>query len=187
MVSSNAELEHIINGCLNDKVQQKEALYKSYYGYIKGVVLRYVQDYHAAEELVNDSFVKIFSHLETFHGTSDAADLCVSFKSWIAKIASRTAIDSLRKKKVNFGLEEINENHTPQLLRSNPAESSEGREIMNLLNQLPQTQKAVFNLYEIEGFSHEEIAGLLAIPENVCRVYLSRAKTKLKALYVKNI
>ena len=63
MVSSNAELEHIINGCLNDKVQQKEALYKSYYGYIKGVVLRYVQDYHTAEELVNDSFIKIFSNL----------------------------------------------------------------------------------------------------------------------------
>ena len=84
-------------------------------------------------------------------------------------------------------MEEINENHTPHLLRSNPAEHNDGREIMNLLKQLPQTQRTVFNLYEIEGFTHEEIAGLLAIPVNVCRVYLSRAKTKLKALYVKNI
>ncbi|OJU27596.1 MAG: RNA polymerase [Sphingobacteriales bacterium 41-5] len=187
MVSSNAELENIIKGCVSEKQRQKEALYKSYYGYIKGVVLRYVQDYHTAEELVNDSFVKIFSHLDTFHGTSESADLCVSFKSWIAKIASRTAIDSLRRKKINFGVEEINENHTPHLLRSNPAENSEGRDILALLNKLPQTQKTVFNLYEIEGFSHEEIAGMLAIPVNVCRVYLSRAKTKLKALYVKNI
>ena len=187
MVAGNAELEDIIRGCISDKLQPKEALYKNYYGYVKGVVVRYVQDYHTAEELVNDSFVKIFSHLETFHGTSESADLCTSFKSWIAKIASRTAIDWLRRKKINFGLEEISDHHTPQLLRSNPAEASDGREIMNLLNQLPQTQKAVFNLYEIEGFSHEEIAGLLAIPVNVCRVYLSRAKTKLKALYVKNI
>lgn len=168
-------------------MQQKEALYKGYYGYIKGVIVRYVHDYHSAEELVNDSFIKIFSHLETFQGTSDSANLGVSFKSWIAKIASRTAIDSLRRKKINFGVEEINENNTPYSLRTNPAETSEGREIMNLLNQLPHTQKTVFNLYEIEGFSHEEIAGLLAIPVNVCRVYLSRAKTKLKALYVKNI
>lgn len=187
MVSSNAELENIINGCINDRVQQKEALYRGYYGYVKGVVLRYVQDYHTAEELVNDSFIKIFSHLEGFHGTDHSADLCVSFKSWIAKIASRTAIDSLRKKKIAFGLEEISENHIPAPLRSNPAEYNDGREIMSLLNQLPQTQRTVFNLYEIEGFSHEEIAGLLAIPVNVCRVYLSRAKTKLKALYVKNI
>lgn len=168
-------------------MQPKEALYKGYYGYLKGVVIRYVQDYHTAEELVNDSFLKIFTHLENFQGTTDSANLCISFKSWIAKIASRTAIDSLRRNKMSFGPEEINENHTSQLLRCNPAENSEGREIMKLLNQLPQTQKTVFNLYEIEGFSHEEIAGLLAIPVNVCRVYLSRAKTKLKALYVKNI
>lgn len=187
MVLSNAELENIINGCINNKVQQKEALYKGYYGYIKGVVLRYVHDHHTAEELVNDSFIKIFSHLERFNGTNESVDLCVSFKSWIGKIASRTAIDSLRRKKINFGLEEINENHTPAALRSNPAEHNDGREIMNLLKQLPQTQRTVFNLYEIEGFTHEEIAGLLAIPVNVCRVYLSRAKTKLKALYVKNI
>jgi len=187
LVLSNAELENIIKGCIGNNVRQKEALYKGYYGYIKGVVLRYVHDYHTAEELVNDSFIKIFSHLENFQGTSNSTDLCLSFKSWIARIASRTAIDSLRRKKINFEIEEINENHTPQLLRSNPVEKTDSREIMNLLNHLPQTQKTVFNLYEIEGFTHEEIAGLLAIPVNVCRVYLSRAKTKLKALYVKNI
>ncbi len=172
---------------MSDKVHHKEALYKGYYGYIKGVVLRYVHDYHTAEELINDSFIKIFLHLENFNGVTESADLNYSFKSWIGKIASRTAIDHLRRKKVNFGMEEINENHSPVALRTNPAEKSEGREIMNLLNQLPKTQKAIFNLYEIEGFTHEEISSLLAIPVNVCRVYLSRAKTKLKALYVKNI
>ncbi len=187
MVSSNAELEHIINGCLNDKVQQKEALYKSYYGYIKGVVLRYVQDYHTVEELVNDSFIKIFSNLDTFHGKNNAADLCLSFKSWVAKIASRTAIDWLRRKKISFGHEEIQDHHGPRCLTNPPDGHSDGREIRRLLEYLPQMQRTIFNLYEIEGYSHEEIAGLLAIPVNVCRVYLSRAKTKLKALYVKNI
>lgn len=187
MVVSNAELESLINGCINNELHRKEALYKGYYGYLKGVVLRYVRDYHSAEELINDSFIKIFSHLESFKGTRDSADLNHSFKNWIAKIASRTAIDFLRKRKTEFGLEEINENHTPAGLRINPAEHNGGREIMALLNQLPQTQKAVFNLYEIEGFSHEEIAGLLAIPENACRVYLSRAKTKLRSLLVKNL
>lgn len=186
MVSSNAELERIIDGCINDELARKEALYKGYYGYLKGVVMRYVVDYHSAEELVNDSFIKIFLHLESFNGTRESADLNRSFKSWIAKIASRTAIDFLRRKKTEFGLEEISDNHIPAGLAVNPVDHSDGSEIMKLLNKLPQTQKTVFNLYELEGFTHEEIAGLLAIPENVCRVYLSRAKAKLKSLLVKN-
>lgn len=184
---SNAGLEDLIKGCIAEKVQHKEALYKSYYGYVKGVVIRYVQDYHTAEELVNDSFIKIFSHLTTFGNTSTAVDLNLSFKSWIARIASRTAIDHLRKRKIIFCTEEISDNHLPSLLRSNPVEQNEAKDIMNLLNHLPNTQKTVFNLHEIEGFTHEEIAGLLSIPVNVCRVYLSRAKTKLRALYVKKI
>jgi RNA polymerase sigma-70 factor (ECF subfamily) len=185
LISSNAELENIIEGCLTDKVHHKETLYKGFYGYIKSIVIRYVQDFHSSEELVNDSFIKIFSHLKTFKGTYKSVDLIRSFKSWIARIASRTAIDHLRKKKINFGMEEINENHDPVALSVNPENRSDGKEIMNLLNHLPQTQKAVFNLYEIEGFSHEEISGMLSIPENVCRVYLSRAKAKLKTLYTK--
>jgi RNA polymerase sigma-70 factor (ECF subfamily) len=183
LISSNAELENIIDGCLTEKVHHKETLYKSFYGYVKSVVMRYVQDYHFSEELVNDSFIKIFSHLKTFQGTSKSTDLVRSFKSWIAKIASRTAIDHLRKKKISFGMEEISENHNSVALSVNPEDRSDGREIMNLLNHLPETQKAVFNLYEIEGFSHEEISAMLSIPENVCRVYLSRAKAKLKTLY----
>lgn len=186
MASGNTELERLIAGCINDELHLKEALYKSFYGYLKGVVIRYVQDYHSAEELVNDSFVKIFSHLENFKGTKNAADLNQSFKSWIAKIASRTAIDFLRRKKIDLGTDEINNNHVPARLTVNPANYNDGREIMNLLNLLPPTQKTVFNLYELEGFSHEEIASLLAIPENACRVYLSRAKAKLKTLLVKN-
>ncbi|MFV0606407.1 MAG: RNA polymerase sigma factor [Niabella sp.] len=186
MVSSNTELESLIKGCINDTMQDKEALYKAFYGYIKGVILRYVRDQHRAEELVNDSFIKIFTHIGSFKGTENTIDLQLSFKSWVAKIASRTAIDFLRRKNVNFQMDEINEYNSPKALQSNPEDQSSSKEILDLLDQLPQTQKTIFNLYEIEGFSHEEIAGLLAIPVNVCRVYLSRAKAKLKSLYIKH-
>ncbi|MNY69124.1 RNA polymerase sigma factor [compost metagenome] len=54
---------------------------------------------------------------------------------------------------------------------------------MRLLGNLPETHKLVFNMYEIEGFSHEEISTMLNIPESSCRVYLTRAKNKLRELY----
>ena len=182
---SGDELEATLKGCQNNKEHHKEALYRGYYGYLKGVVVRYVNDYHFAEELVNDSFIKIFNNISSFNALGQNGDITASFKAWVAKIASRTAIDFLRKKKIDFGREDISEMQTPSLAQVQ-MQTTEAKDILKLLNELPHTQKAIFNLYEIEGFSHQEISGLLAIPENVSRSYLSRAKNKLKALYSEN-
>lgn len=180
----DAELKSILNGQVNHSISQKETLYKGYYGYLKGVVRRYVDDYHVTEELINDSFIKIFNNLASFRAPMQQASMEQSFKSWIARIASRTAIDFLRKKKIRFMEEEVAEK-SPAGHRAE-SYSSEVKEILAMLDRLPQTQKTVFNLYEIEGFSHEEIGRMLGISENVCRVYLSRAKTKLKTMYLKH-
>lgn len=182
---SGEALELVIKGCQNNDEHQKETLYRGYYGYLKGVVARYVNDIQFAEELVNDSFIKIFKHISSFNALGKTEDISTSFKSWVAKIASRTAIDFLRKKRVLFGREEISETQMSTINYSQ-THNTDAEEILELLNRLPQTQKAIFNLYEVEGFSHQEISGLLAIPENVSRSYLSRAKTKLKALYSEN-
>jgi len=57
------------------------------------------------------------------------------------------------------------------------------QDILKLLNLLPDIHRMVFSLYEIEGYSHQEIAGLLKIPENTSRVYLTRAKKRLRELF----
>jgi RNA polymerase sigma factor (sigma-70 family) len=182
----NEDLEDILDGCRKDSVRHKEALYKGYYGYVKGVVIRYVNDHQVAEELTDDSFIKVFNNISNFNHNGQSANISLSFKSWTAKIASRTAIDFLRKKKIDFYTDEVNDRQIP-ISQNGQTSLQEAKDIMKLLNHLPDTQKTVFNLYEIEGFSHEEIAGFLAIPVNVCRVYLSRAKNRLKNLYEKNI
>lgn len=185
MAISGDELEDILKGCQDNAEHQKEALYKGFYGYLKGVVVRYVNDYHFAEELVNDSFIKIFNNISSFNALGQSGDLLLSFKAWIAKIASRTAIDFLRKKKIDFGRDDIADIPFAPISEAQ-VQRTEAKDILKLLNELPKTQQAIFNLYEIEGFSHQEISGLLAIPENVSRSYLSRAKNKLKALYSEN-
>lgn len=184
MALSGETLHNILSGCLKNDEQQKEALYKGFYGYVKSVVIRYVKDYQVVEELVNDSFVKIFGNIATFKSLEQPEDISAPFRSWISKITSRTSIDYLRKKKIDFSKDEITDYDTG--IASYQPANQEVKDILSLLNGLPQTQKVIFNLYEIEGFTHQEIGQILGISENVSRSYLSRAKSKLKTLYFQN-
>ncbi len=174
--------EDALAGCLRNDNKYKEMVYKSFYGYLMGVTLRYVDDRNDAEELVNDSFIKVFKHIGQFNAPRYNDEIQKAFKGWIAKISSRTAIDFLRSKKTLLYVDDINEEQQP-LTDLNAIAQLNVQDIMKLLNKLPEAHKLIFNMYEIEGFSHEEISRIMKIPESSCRVYLTRAKSKLRTLY----
>lgn len=183
----NALLNRLLKESKKNSDYYKEHLYKSYYGYIKGVIVRYIPDKHITEELINDCFIKIFNKIKTFKATEESDDLNRSFKSWIAKIASRTAIDYLRLKQSRFQFYDMSENHLPPMVEIDNYKNDSPSDIIKLIDQLPVVQKEIFNLYVMEGYAHEEISDILAIPINICRVYLSRAKNNLRILYNKRI
>ncbi|WP_240755338.1 RNA polymerase sigma factor [Pedobacter sp. SYP-B3415] len=164
----------------------KEFIYKSFYGYLKAIVIRYTSNEDDIQELVNDSFVKIFTHIQRFQAPETEEECTKAFKSWMAKITSRTAIDHLRSTKKLSLMQELTE-ADDQAEEVNVLSALHVRDILNLLNQLPELHRLVFNMYEIEGFSHEEIATSLSIPESSSRVYLTRAKSKLRKLYAQNL
>lgn len=174
--------EDAIAGCLRNDNKSKEMVYKSFYGYLMGVTLRYVDDRNDAEELVNDSFIKVFKSIGQFNAPKYGDQLQKAFKGWIARISSRTAIDFLRSKRTFLYVDDITEEQQP-LTELNAVAQLNAQDIMKLLNKLPETHKLIFNMYEIEGFSHEEISKMMNIPESSCRVYLTRAKNKLRELY----
>jgi len=172
----------LVQDCQNSDASSKERMYRTFYGYLMGVVLRYVPSSDDAEELVNDSFMKIFKNIQGFIGPEDPDSYARLFKGWMAKIASRTAIDHIRRQKSSFNTEEIEKvekiSHAVQA-----SVELEVADIMALVNQLPENHKIVFNLHEVEGYTHEEIAKLIDIPVSSSRVFLTRAKSKLRALY----
>ncbi|MET3980305.1 RNA polymerase sigma factor (sigma-70 family) [Mucilaginibacter sp. UYP25] len=180
------KLEEILAGCLANDENSKEWLYRSFYGYVKGVVIRYHKEPLQVEELVNDSFIKVFYRLHTFIYSTDSEDLPKLFKGWMARIASRTVIDHLRVAKNHWRFEEINEIHAP-VNAVTVLDKMNVSDILSLLNELPQLQQVIFNMYEIEGFKHEETATSLNIPVKHSRVYLARAKERLRALYLNQI
>jgi RNA polymerase sigma factor (sigma-70 family) len=180
------QLEDVIEGCLKNDNKSKELIYKSFYGYLMGVILRYVNDRNDSEELVNDSFIKIFKRIEQFSFPKEKTELQKAFKGWIARISSRTAIDFLRVKRTHLYIDDITDEQQP-LTQVNAISKLNVQDILKLLNALPETHRLIFNMYEIEGFSHDEIAKMLDIPESSSRVYLTRAKNKLRDLYSKTL
>lgn len=147
------------------------------------VVLRYIAIEMEAEEAVNESFVKVFRKMETFEMHEDEEALEKTFRSWLARIAVNTSIDLLRTKKPTNFIEETSAEdmkiHTVVM-----ADKLEVEDIMKLLKRLPDVQRSIFNLFEIEGYSHEEIGEMLNIPESTSRTYLTRAKQRLRKLYI---
>jgi RNA polymerase sigma factor (sigma-70 family) len=172
-----SEIE-IIQGCKKKKEKYRELLYKRFYGYAMSVSLRYAYSREDALEITNDSFLKAFENITNF-------DEKLYFKAWFRKILINTSIDNLRKtKKINQHVEFTkihDEEINPDIISSLNIE-----DILNLLNDLPEIYRITFNLFEIEGFSHEEIAVTLGIETSTSRANLTRAKKILRQSYVKH-
>ncbi|MGN0003802.1 MAG: RNA polymerase sigma factor [Sphingobacterium composti] len=181
--NSPLTLKSALEDCLVRQSERSQSfLYKRFYGYMMAVSLRYVKNEMEAEDIVNESFVKIFRKLSNFEILTDEKALEKSFKGWIARITVNTSIDKLRAQKITLDIDDINEID----IESNAVSMSsnlEVNDILALLNKLPEIQRMIFNLYEIEGYSHDEISKQLNIPDSTSRTYLTRAKAKLRSLY----
>jgi RNA polymerase sigma-70 factor (ECF subfamily) len=170
--------EDWIEGCRQNKPKSQEMLYKHYYGYAMSICLQYGKNSDEAAEILNDAFFKVFTKISLFENGN-------SFKGWLRRIVVNTAIDYYRKhnKNLHINIEDI---APPEQDISVDALSQLSAEnILSMLQQLPENQRMVFNLFEIEGYSHEEIAEKLGTSSSVSRSHLCRAKQKLRQLLEK--
>jgi len=165
--------------CSEGSVRAQEVLYRRYFSFAMSVAIRYTCDEGEAMEIVNDSFMKVLEKTGEFDTTRD-------FKPWYGRIIVNSAIDNYRhnaKHVTHLQLHEIEttEEQEPEIDANLSAE-----EILRLFSQLPEQLRVTFNLFEIEGYSHNEIGQILGITASSSRSNLTRAKKMLKELYVKN-
>lgn len=165
---------HIVKGCLKGERKAQRELYSLTSNFMYGVILRYVRDEAYATDIMQDSFVKVYSKLHTYDSTKAA------ITTWMHSIAVRTAINHLRKRHNYFlDIEESGASSSGAVMNTG-LEGLEAEHILQLITQLPDIQRTIFNLNVVEGYSHREISEQLSIPEATSRSYLSRAKTTLK-------
>jgi RNA polymerase sigma-70 factor (ECF subfamily) len=165
------ELE-LIQHCKLGTLKHQELLYKHFYGYAMGIALRYLTNKDDAMEVVNDSFIKTFKGIKFYNETQP-------FKAWLRRIVVNTAIDQHRKN-VKYTYQVDIEHATYESKAAEAIANLSAKDILNLLDTLPEHHRTIFNMYELDGYNHDEIAQMLQIPVSSSRVYLSRAKEKLR-------
>ncbi|HMT54135.1 MAG TPA: RNA polymerase sigma factor [Saprospiraceae bacterium] len=142
---------------------------------LMSVCTRYMGDKHHAEDMVQESFIRIFQNILTYQETG-------SFKSWLCRIAATTCLKEIRKKHliVDVDISEYEELGTADYLMMGDEAG-----IMKIIEEIPLPYRLVFNMYVIEGYSHLEIAELLGVGESTSRSQLSRARKMIQALLIK--
>jgi RNA polymerase sigma-70 factor (ECF subfamily) len=168
-------LDEILTGCIEKNERDQKILYERYYGYCLKIVFRYIFRYDKAVDVVNDGFVKVFGKLHTFHYEQDTK-LEMILMGWMRTIMVNTAIDRLRKDQLLPEIGMINEGMWIEDTSQAADQSMLYKELILEVRKLPPTYRIVFNMYVIDGYTHQEIANQLKIAVGTSKSNLSKAR-----------
>ncbi|GGD63458.1 DNA-directed RNA polymerase sigma-70 factor [Emticicia aquatilis] len=171
----NETPEELLYKSVRGDRKSQEKLYRQFYGFAMGVCMRYTQSRDEALEIVNDGFLKIFTK-------GDQYDSKFPFKAWFRRIIVNTALDFYRSQQKHYFHENIEEAYEVSSNDSSPLSQLNHEEIIGLVQRLPSGYKMVFNLFVIDGFSHEEISNQLGISVGTSKSNLSRAREALRKM-----
>lgn len=181
---SAEELTYHVEACGRNSRESQKVIYSSFYGYAMSVCDRYTSTQDDAVEILNDGFLKIFK--EIHHYKPAYADVMSSFKGWLRKIMVYTAIDHFRKNqkhKVVAQLDNVVYQVSP--VQDDALDKISYEEIIRSVQLLSPGYRTVFNLFIIEGWSHEEIADHLSISVGTSKSNLSKARRQLQKILFK--
>tara|TARA_R100001039_G_C1852370_1_gene113199 strand:- start:2073 stop:2588 length:516 start_codon:yes stop_codon:yes gene_type:complete len=149
-------------------------LYQQHIGRVYAVCWRLLGDRQKAEDASQESFIKVWQSLPDFKGDS-------SFATWLHRIATRTAIDCWRRdKRLSFVEPATVDGLAEQGGQTTAVENADGRDLEQAIQRLPPQAKAVFVLFALEGYRHNEIAVLLGIAEGSSKAQYHRARHLLR-------
>jgi RNA polymerase sigma factor (sigma-70 family) len=164
----------IVDGCTRHDRKAQQALYDRYSRFLLGICLRYATDKAEAEDILQESFLKIFFNVKDFSGAG-------SFTGWLRKIAVNTAITHYHKNlKYRYHIDIELYVPVEDGVTSFEEDFFTSDELYRVLNELSQGYRMVFNLYAIEGYKHKEIAEILGIDTNTSKSQYSRAKAVIR-------
>jgi RNA polymerase sigma factor (sigma-70 family) len=175
LISEGQDIDSIISGCKSGNRKAQEKLYRGFYRVMMNLCLRYTKNEEDALEVMNTGFYKVFKNIERY----DAKKATVY--TWIRTIIINSCLDfikSIQNRSVTGELEQAANIHVPPVAISKMSAA----EILLLVRALPPATQAVFNLYVMEGYHHNEIAGLMKISEGTSKWHLSEARKKLQKM-----
>lgn len=177
--------KELVQACLkNDRTAQFE-LFQRFSYQLKGVCIRYIVDSDAVEDALQESFIRAFSNLKNYNFEGPLG-------AWLRKITVNTCLEICRKNAtIKSHLDELQKDTTNFIVLSNTDDSVfqqlSAEELIKKINLLPIGFRTIFNLYAIEGYTHEEIGIMLGISTGTSKSQYSRARLKLQEMITKEM
>lgn len=163
----------LVEQCIQGHSNSQELLYRRYASKMLGVCIRYANSRMEAEDILQEGFIKVFNSLDKFQFNG-------SFEGWIRRIIVNTALSHYRANLKYLQSVEYDSTYCDEINKSEILENINAKELLQLIQTMPDGYKMVFNMYAIEGYSHKEIGELLSISESTSKSQLSRARVFLQ-------
>ncbi len=163
-------LNQLIHNCKKQDVKAQEQLYRLYANKLFAVCLKYSSSYQQAEDNLQDGFMIIFEKIKQYQDKG-------SFEGWMKRIMINTTLQKYRKQTV---FEIVNEEHLSEPDIEIDEDEVSVDYLLNIIQELPERYRQVFNLYAMDGFSHKEISEMLQITTGTSKSNLARARIILK-------
>ncbi|MBL7776561.1 MAG: sigma-70 family RNA polymerase sigma factor [Saprospiraceae bacterium] len=172
--------QDLVKGVLANNPTHQAALYQQYSVPMFRVLLRYARDRAEAEDLLQEGFIRVYRDLAQFRGEG-------ALGGWIRRIMVNTALSHLRKQR-DFLRDTSDFSPFENMFRTEEdfAANLDAETLLQYLQKLPPGYRTVFNLYAIDGFSHEEIASQLNISIGTSKSQLYKAREFLKRILDKS-
>ena len=166
--------EQLIKACIRENAASQKELFVRYSSRMLGVCYRYARSPADAEDILQDAFIKVFDKLHQFKFEG-------SFEGWIRKVVVNTAlkkysVQRYEKEITGYEINDKDESAADAVAYSHLSH----KELMQLIMQLPDGYRIIFNLYVIEGYQHDEIAEMLGIQPGTSRSQLVKARNLLQ-------
>ncbi len=175
------ELTYHVEACGRNSRESQKALYVSFYGYAMAICDRYTRNQDDSVEILNDGFLKIFRDIHNYKPAY--ADVVGSFKGWLRKIMVYTAIDHFRKRQKHQVVGQLDDMiYEMGAVQEDALEKISYEEIIRAVQLLSPGYRAVFNLFVIEGWNHEQIGEQLGISSGTSKSNLSKARRQLQKI-----
>jgi RNA polymerase sigma factor (sigma-70 family) len=182
LTEGHPDMMALVEGCKKNDRNSQGSLYHLLYGYAMKICYRYTNHLHESEELANESFVKLFKNIGYFESDKQLNKEAL-LKAWFKRIVINTCIDHLRK---NHSMLNGHSLTSENELIASPQETGFNKlsykEIIEAIRKLTPVYRTVFNLFVIEGLSHEEIATYLDISVGASKSNLSKARHNLRKI-----
>lgn len=166
--------EQLVKKCLKHDALAQKLLFDRFSGKMMGVCLRYFSSSEEAEDALQMGFIKVFDKLDKFDNRG-------SLEGWVRRIMVNTALDAIRKNKKfedNISIDKVDYQMKSSI--EDGVDILSAKDLLGLIQSIPLGYRTVFNMFALEGYSHQEIAKELNISEGTSKSQYARARAYIK-------